>query len=316
MLAAPANGLGVVGIYPQVALMFWDVSPRGALSTRQLVAGLEAAPSRSVINLSLGSPFRDLLIEHAVLNAFDRGVIIVAASGNSGLGRNAVSFPAALSHVLTVGSTGPGDAVSGFSTRSQTVDVAAPGEQIPVAVPLDVDPSGYRLETGTSFSAPIVAGAVAWLWTARPELDKTQVTELIRQTARDIGAPGRDEGSGFGVLDVPGALTEPPPPIDPLEPNDDVDHLVAGNLFARAKPPLTRPGKGRATVRARLDTSEDPRDVYRVWAPPGRRITATVRSAQDVDLEIWSGEVKTVTPSRSDRRLHLLSTITTVQPRR
>lgn len=307
VIAAPANGVGLLGVYPQVALKIWDVSPGGALSTRQLVAGLEAAPDRSVVNLSLGSPFRDLLIEHAVLNAFDRGLIIVAASGNSGLGRNRTSFPAAMPHVLTVGSTGRGDTDSGFSTRSQSVDVAAPGEEIPVAVPLAFDPSGYRLESGTSFSAPIVAGAVAWIWTVRPELDKTQVMELIRRTARDVGAPGRDESTGFGVLDIPAALTAPAPAVDPLEPNDDVDNVVSGNLFARSKAPLTRPGKGRATLRARLDVWEDPRDVYRVWVPPGRRVTVTVRSAQDIDLEIWSGEAEAVSGQDADRALHLLS---------
>jgi hypothetical protein len=307
VIAAPANGVGLVGLYPQVALKVWDVSPGGALSTRQLVAGLEAAPARSVVNLSLGSPFRDLLIEHAVLNAFNRGVIIVAAAGNSGLGRNTTSFPAAMPHVLTVGSTGRDDSGSGFSTRSQSVDVAAPGEEIPVAVPPAFDPSGYRLESGTSFSAPIVAGAVAWVWTVRPELDKTQVMELIRRTARDVGVPGRDESTGFGVLDIPAALTAAAPAVDPLEPNDDVDNVVVGNLFARPKAPLTRPGKGRATVRARLDLWEDPRDVYRVWVPPGRRVTATVRSAQDVDLEMWSGEAEAVSGQGADRALHLLS---------
>lgn len=216
LLAAPANGVGVVGVYPRAALKVWDVSPRGFLSTSELVAGLDAAPGRSVVNLSLGSAVRDALIEDAVLSAYGRGVVVVAASGNSGLGRNALSFPGSMAHVLTVASTGRADNVSGFSTRSQAVDVAAPGEEIAVAVPPDADASGYRVDSGRSFSAPIVAGAAAWVWTVRPELDKTQLMELIRRSARDIGAPGRDEGSGFGLLDVPAALTARRPHPRPI----------------------------------------------------------------------------------------------------
>jgi subtilisin family serine protease len=64
---------------------------------------------------------------------------------------------------------------------------------------------------GTSLAAPMVAGAAAWLWTPRRDLDGTQVVEILRRSARDSGAPGRDNATGFGVLDIPRALAAPAP---------------------------------------------------------------------------------------------------------
>jgi len=297
--AAPANGIGVVGVYPQARLASWDVSPRGVPFTRQLVAALEEAArrGRGIVNVSLGSAFRDNLIEHAVLNAYDRGVLVVAASGNAAEEGNEPSFPGALPHVVTVASIGPDDEASQFSTRSAAVDVAAPGEAIPVAVPLDADPSGYSRElgVGTSFASPIVAGALAWIWTARPELDKTQVVELLRRTAADVAAPGRDDQTGYGVIDIPTALTAPAPARDPFEPNDDVSQVVRGNLFATTKPLLTRPGRARATLRARLDGVEDPEDVYRIWVPARSAVTVSLRSSSDLDLVLWEERTPTLT---------------------
>src|SRR5207253_10191780 len=129
----------------------------------------------------------------------------------------------------------------------------------------------------TSFASPIVAGATAWVWTARPQLDVTQVFDLMRFSARDIGEPGFDSETGFGLLDIPAALAAPAPPRDPLEPNDDVDLVAPNRLFAAGKRPLTHPGKLGARLTARLDATEDPEDVYRVYVPPHRTLVVTAR---------------------------------------
>ncbi|MEX2210177.1 MAG: S8 family serine peptidase [Gaiellaceae bacterium] len=282
VLAAPANGVGVVGAFPRVSFRVWDASPRGLVSVRQIAAGLDAAAARGrgVVSISVGGSFREPILEQAVLNAFNRGVVVVSASGNAATEGNALSYPGALPHVLTVGATTRDDQPAIFSTRSRFVDVAAPGVEIPAAV----SPDGYGLGEGTSYSAPMVAAAAAWIWSARPKLDKTQVVELIRRTARDLGAPGRDDDTGFGLLDLPAALAAAAPSADPQEPNDDVDQVAAGGRFAKAKAPLTRPGKLRATLRARLDVPEDPRDVYRIWIPAGRRVEVVARSTRDLRL--------------------------------
>jgi len=286
VVGAPANGVGVVGVYPDGILRHWDGSPGGLLTASDVIAGIEAAArlGPGVISLSLGGSFRSRSESAAVLDAVQRGVVVVASVGNERELSSPLSFPANLPHVITVGSTDAFDQVSVFSSASPALDITAPGESIPVAVPVTVAPSGYGIVAGTSFSGPIVAGAIAWIWTVRPQLDHTQIFELMRRSSRDLGAPGRDPDTGFGILDIPAALTRPAPLPDPLEPNDGIEQVQASGLFPLAKPALTTPGRGRAALAARLDVNDDPRDVYRVWVPAGKRVTATARTSQEVEL--------------------------------
>ena len=69
----------------------------------------------------------------------------------------------------------------------------------------------------------------------------TQLFDLMRWSATDIDAPGFDEDTGWGLLNVPAALSDAPPPVDPHEPNEDVYEIGAGKLFAAADKPLTSP---------------------------------------------------------------------------
>jgi hypothetical protein len=279
VVAAPANGIGVVGVYPQAVLNSWDASPRGQLSSGEVITGIEAAAARGpgVINLSLGGTGRSVFEAEAVADAFARGSIIIAAVGNEREQGSPLSFPANYPHVVTVSATDTADRPSVFSSASPAIDVAAPGDSIPAAVPTLFTPVGFAPLSGTSFSAPIVAGAVAWIWTARPELEKTQVIELVRRSARDLGSAGRDPDTGFGLLDLPRALTLAAPAVDPSEPNDDLVQLGR-------TPPVTIPGRGRARVDARIDPLDDPRDLYRVFVPAGRRVTVALRSTRSTGL--------------------------------
>jgi hypothetical protein len=295
VVGAPANALGVVGVYPQASLRLWDADGPGSLSTSGVVSGLDAAIRKgpSVINLSLGVASSQVL-EDLVNAAFGSGSLIVAAVGNDRQMGSRPSVPAILPHVLTIAGTDQTGVVAPFSSRSVATDLAAPATDIPVAVPVGYDATGYALFDGTSFSSPLVAGAAAWVWTARPTLDNTQVFELMRASARDIAPAGRDPDTGYGLLDIPTALTNAPPATDPQEPNDDVYHVRAGGLFRQATTGLTRPGRPRAGVAARLDATEDPEDVYRVWVPGRRTLVATLRPNGDAQLASWGPMTKTV----------------------
>ena len=78
----------------------------------------------------------------------------------------------------------------------------------------------------------------------RPELDATQLFEVMRRSAVDIGAPGRDDAAGFGLLNVPAALAYPAPVADPFEPNDDIEFVRPGGALRQlAIPPLTMPSR-------------------------------------------------------------------------
>jgi subtilisin family serine protease len=287
VIAAPANGVGLVGVYPQAALYSWDASPFGReLTTADVIRGINAAATlgRGVINLSLGGAARSRLEELAIVNAFERGAITVAASGNERERGNRPSFPAALPHVLTVGAVDGAARLVPFSSSSPGMDLVAPGVSIPVAAPLALVPSGFAAVDGTSFAAPLVSGALAWVWTVRPELDKTQVFELMRRSATDLAPAGRNADTGFGLLNIPRALTMPAPAVDPFEPNDTLDQVIPGRLFRDGKPPVTRPGVGRNIVNARLDVTVDPRDVYRVWAPARSRVVVRLTGPGTVEL--------------------------------
>jgi subtilisin family serine protease len=287
VIAAPENGIGLVGIYPLADLRSWDASPNGFLSDGSAIQGILEAARRGpgLINLSFGGPIDDRLLEESILAAVRAGSVVVAASGNEGIQGSPESFPADYAHVLTVGATDETDAVADFSTTSPWLDLVAPGVEIPVAEPIFNVAGGFVKASGTSFSAPMVAGAGAWVWTVRPQLDSSQLFEIMRRSARDIGAPGWDVESGFGVLDIPSALSRPAPVRDPFEPNDDADQIEPGRMFTSGMPSLTTAKRGAAAVTARLDRHEDPHDFYRVLVPAGRRVVA--RTSGPVDLRIY-----------------------------
>jgi hypothetical protein len=305
VVAAPDNGIGVLGIYPQATLQEWD---SGTMFVSDVIAGLEHAidSGPGVINMSFGFDGYDPLLANEIDLAFGTGSLLVAAAGNDFLEGNAAHSPAALHHVLTIAATNEQNRSSFFSNRSLAVDLSAPGENIPVAVPTWAAPSGYASADGTSFSAPLVAGAAAWVWTRRPELDVTQLFDLMRWSASDIETKGYDEDSGFGLLDVPAALADQAPPVDPDEPNEDIYEITAGKLFKDSAAPLTTPGHGRVVFDARLDVTEDPEDVYRVWVPAHRRALIKVVPTGDADVELWNASTPSVLITGAARRKHLI----------
>ncbi|HEV8686569.1 MAG TPA: S8 family serine peptidase [Gaiellaceae bacterium] len=291
--AAPENGVGLVGVYPQAVLREADAHQ---LTVSQIIAALEAALNAgpSVINLSLGVSDRSNLLEDEILTAFRTGSIVVAAVGNERQIGSPPSYPAPYRHVLTVAATDETNRVATFSSASEALDLSAPGVRIPVAVPLSFTSTGYQFLNGTSFAAPIVTGATAWVWTARPDLHYTQVFDLMRYSARDIAEKGFDRDTGFGLLNIPAALTQEAPSSDGREPNDDIRMIKANGLFQNATDPITRPGKTTASFRARLDPTEDPEDVYRLYVPPARTVRVTVTLDTDVDVDLWKPSAGTV----------------------
>ena len=288
VVAAPADGRGMVGVYPGASLASWDA---GGQSLSEVLSGIADAlqlPGPGVINLSVGfdGPAGSSLLRVAVDSAVAAGWLVVAAAGNGGANGGPV-YPADLPHVITVGATDRNGNVAPFSSRSRHVDLAAPGVSIVAAVPTWKDPSGFAQLTGTSFAAPIVSGAAALLWSARPLLDNTQVASILKSSAVDIDAPGLDGSSGWGLLDLPAALATPSPIRDPEEPNDDVALVADGGEFTVGTPALVDARIHRTRVQAELDPSEDPADVYRVFVPWGHELVARLTTGKGVRLGLW-----------------------------
>jgi hypothetical protein len=317
IVGATADGKGMVGVYPGAAVASWDV---GGQSLAEVLAGIATAvqqPEPGVLNLSVG--FEGVagsnLLGIGVESAVAAGWIVVAAGGNAGDRGSPATYPADLPHVITVAATDRNDNVASFSNRSRFTDLAAPGVGILAAVPTWRDPSGFATLSGTSFAAPIVAGAAAWLWTARPALDASQVSTILHRSAHDLGTTGVDQDSGWGLLDIPAALATPSPIRDPQEPNDDIRLVADRGVFGVGTPPLVDAAKASNRVKARLSPADDPADVYRLFVPPGRELSARLRSGADVQLSLWGPGTQGIVEAATLRRRDLLGTGRTVHTR-
>jgi hypothetical protein len=139
----------------------------------------------------------------------------------------------------------------------------------------------------------------------RPTLDETQIFELLRATARDIGPPGFDNGSGFGIVSIPAALAAPAPARDPNEPNDDVNQIKPGALFPDGRPPLTTAAKTSMRIAAQLDANDDPRDLYRIWVPAHRVVRVGVSAGGDAAARIWGPQTVSADEGILSRRRDL-----------
>ncbi|HMJ33683.1 MAG TPA: S8 family serine peptidase [Baekduia sp.] len=304
--AAQLNGTGVVGIMPGAPLLSFGLKD---LSCAEAVNGILAAAEGGarVLNLSFGATEDCFALQLAVADAFATNTLVVAAAGNEFGAGNPIVYPAAYPHVLSVAALDMTLAAASFSTANAAVDLAAPGESVPVAVPLAFDldgtADGITRADGTSFAAPIVSGVASWLIGARPGLEPGQYSDMLRRSARDLGAPGWDKDTGFGLVNLAAALQAPTPPVDPLEPNDGIS-FVDGAVFSKPDKHLWDGGAAK-TVTAAVDPVEDPVDVYRVRIKAHRQAKFTLTpSAGNADLRVYPGKAKSLaaTPLAKSQR--------------
>ena len=280
--AGAFNAFGVVGVFPGTPVL--SVGLPAQITCADAAKGIVAAADAGakVLNLSFGSPSDCATLFGAVQIAFAKGSLVVAATGNEFAQGNPVIYPAAYPHVLSVASLNPDLTSSGFSSANAAVDIAAPGVDIPVATPGAFDTQdgvvdGVTRASGTSFAAPIVSGAAAWLATVRGDLSNGQLADVLRRSARDVDKPGYDTNAGFGLVHMAGALAEPAPARDVLEPNDGIT-FVNGSVFSKPDPYVWR-GRSRRTLGGNADKVEDPFDVYRIRLAPRSRARIRLRPA-------------------------------------
>lgn len=156
-----------------------------------------------VANLSLGGGSTcSTLVQSAVTAARTAGILVVAATGNNS---SLVNSPANCEDVLPVGATDSEDKLAYFSSRGPEMalrGVSAPGAGV-YSTELG---GGYASSDGTSFASPLVAGAAALVWSAKPLYTSTEVANVLRNTADDLGASGPDNNFGYGRVNVHRAL--------------------------------------------------------------------------------------------------------------
>ena len=129
----------------------------------------------------------------------NKGGVVTVAAGNEGTSVQTSDDP----NLLTVGATDSSDALFSWSNRGKFLDIVAPGH-----VATTGRAGTYFAVDGTSFAAPIVAGAAALVFSANPSLTPGQVQIIIKQSADDLGATGWDPTYGYGRINVARALIE------------------------------------------------------------------------------------------------------------
>jgi serine protease len=212
------NGLGVAHAATVLTLkVFTVVNGQVQASNEGVSEALLQAYEQEVdvINLSLGcqgcdaeseNSLRDYyqrIIDNLIANQNEAGKklpILVAASGNDG--EHIIDSPAAANPVVTVGAI-PSDlsGKSSFSNYGPELDFVAVGEDINTTI---LGGAFANSGSGTSFSAPQVAGLIALILAERPGLEVEAVIEVIKACfIKDLGPEGFDEETGWGRIFVP-----------------------------------------------------------------------------------------------------------------
>ncbi|MBR2076749.1 MAG: peptidase S8, partial [Exiguobacterium sp.] len=182
------NGVSMRGIVPNVTILPVKVLDAGGSGdTDQIALGIKYAvdAGAKVINMSLGGN-ESRTLGYMMKYAHDRGVIVVAATGNDGQSR--VSYPASSKYAISVGATNTFGVVSDYSNFGINVDVVAPGSKVASLVP---DGNVVYMD-GTSMATPHVAAVAALLKSNHPSLTVEQMRKLLRRTAQPLAFSGGD----------------------------------------------------------------------------------------------------------------------------
>jgi subtilisin family serine protease len=212
--ARSGNGVGGSGFCPRCSIMPVKVVAADGSATESAVApGITWAADHgaNVINMSFGGTY-SATIADAIRYATGKGVLVVAAAGNSG--SSSAFYPAADDGVLSVAASQPDDKLYSWSNYGAWVSVAAPGCDLTT-----LRDGGFGDFCGTSASAPVVSGLAALAMSYSQTSTADAVKQAITSSSHAIG------GVGFGRVDVAATLAAlgaafqllpPPPPPAPV----------------------------------------------------------------------------------------------------
>ena len=211
------HGTGIAGAIVAHARLMGSAPEARLLAIRAFGAGANGAESTSfvilkaldyaaehgaqIINMSFAGP-KDPLIERGVAATAAKGILMVAAAGNAGA-KSPPLYPAANPNVIAVSGTDAQEKLFAASNRGGYIAVAAPGADIFLPAPDEK----YQITSGTSFSAAYVSGLAALMLERNPALKPDDIRAILEKTARDLGAPGRDDLFGAGEADAFAAVT-------------------------------------------------------------------------------------------------------------
>lgn len=201
------------GYAPQASIVSVKVlGDDGTGHERNLISGVEAAIDYGcdIINLSLGAPGISAKFVRVIRQAFEKGIICVAATGNESALR--ISYPAALDHyVIAVGAVNRSKkhaSFSNYNNRTMSTDMVDYGVEI-----LSTIPDGrYAVFSGTSMATPLASAGIANVISMAKKHgawmgDMKEKYALLQYACEDVGTPSRDKKSGWGMIDPRQAFT-------------------------------------------------------------------------------------------------------------
>jgi thermitase len=213
------NGVGIAGMAWQAQILPVKVvdSSGWFYYDSDMASGIQWAVDQGakVINISHGGQIASRAVGTATDYAYAQGALVIAAAGNCGgsnyadngcTTQNPPYFPAAFPNVMAVAATDANDQPAYFSESGGWISVAAPGVDILSTMWIGPNFSTYAASSGTSFSAPMVSGLAALVWSRNPALTNAQVASVIANSAVDLGAPGFDPAYGYGRIDASAAV--------------------------------------------------------------------------------------------------------------
>ncbi len=247
------EGAGVIGSAPEASVLAISIGFDTGDSDSQIADAVRWAVDNGadVINMSLTRNTLDWPTswDDAFTYAAEHDVVVLAAAGNRGSGTAEVGAPATMPGVLTVaGVDRDGQTSRRASAQGVTIGVSAPSEGLVGAMP---DGTHVRW-SGTSGATPIVAGVVALVIAAHPELDAANVINRLTATARDVGDAGADVSYGYGLLDAYAAVTADVPTVEENPMGDLAEwirvnrpHDAEGDAFEAGPAPVDDAEPGR-----------------------------------------------------------------------
>ena len=216
------NGLGGAGVGNFSILPITVTNSDGQNTNYWLADGVRqaAANGAKVVVISLDTLTYNS-VQTAAAEVADKALVFVAM-GNTNSRLDPAYRPDYANLIFVSGTNGDVRATwsGGGSSWGPAVDLAAPATSVLVADPT-IEPSGYGIGNGTSYAAPLAAGAAALAWSINPALTPGEVRSILYTTATDLGDPGWDETFGYGRVDLSGvataaAATVPEPAVFPL----------------------------------------------------------------------------------------------------
>lgn len=216
-VSAAMNNAGIVGVAPSADVMMVRIfnNQGNYVFSSALVDAVRRCRKNSkvkVISMSLGGPYPNAIEAQAFQNAFNANIVNVAAAGNGG--NSVLDYPASYNGVISVAAIDQNKQVASFSQRNSKVDICAPGVNVLSTLPMSpycqicmqYGVTEYGELSGTSMSTPHVSGVAALLFSYNMSASAATITNAITSTAEDLGAKGKDDLYGYGLVQAGKAL--------------------------------------------------------------------------------------------------------------